>query len=433
MKSVAATFVGASVLLLAVLPAHASVSLPSTSDKNSRQITERSGAWDPSAAPQRLTDFVERINKSVVTVFCRNGLGSGWAAATRLPQSALDSGYKRFIVTNAHVIQGCTQESAQYIEIRQNGVAYPARVWNWNWDQDLAAVVTTAELPVLQWDDVPKPRVGQWVAAFGSPFGLAGSATFGYVSFVGNIDLISSAPINRGNSGGPLVDNEGRVVGINTAGIDGTNSIGIVQGTPLMCGTTHICDGTTPWLSGATPSAPLGVTLRQEGTDIVVTWSAPKSDGGQSIYKYTASVGPGDRFCNAYTTLSCRLTKQGKADPGLRLGETYTISVQAFNVSGAGAESSATITMQQVPGRVTNLKSAPSTGGAVVTWAAPKSPSSVTITGYQYRVGTGAWKTTKAPRATLKGLKRGATVRVTVTAVNVAGPGAATTVTFKVP
>lgn len=420
-------------LTLAALPAYAANPLPSPSADAARQVTERAGAWDPSAAPQRLTDFVEKINKSVVTVYCGRGLGSGWAASTNISGEAATSGYKSFIITNAHVIQGCTSGSSQYIEVRQNGVSYPARVWTWNWDHDLAGVMTTVELPELRWGENPKPRVGQWVAAFGSPLGLAGSATFGYVSYVGNNDLISSAPINPGNSGGPLVDNEGRVIGINTAGIEGTNSIGIIQGTPLMCLSTHDCaNSTTVWLTGSTPKAPTDFTLGQRSRGgLAINWTAPTDDGGQPITNYIVKASPGDFECTTRLTFGCAIGTGNRFQ--MQPGTTYTFTVQAVNDIGAGDVATATIAFQGTPGKVTDLKAAPRRGGATVTWTGPPSTTSATVTGYEYRVGNGAWKKATTPRANVTGLRSGSTVQVTVVAVSVAGQGAPAVVKFKVP
>jgi serine protease Do len=78
----------------------------------------------------------------------------------------------------------------------------------------------------VSFEDSAKPRVGDWVVAVGNPFGLGGTATAGIVSALGRENVADSplvdymqidAPINRGNSGGPTFDTEGRVVGVNTA------------------------------------------------------------------------------------------------------------------------------------------------------------------------------------------------------------------------
>ena len=427
------TFVAAIAVTVmgAAIPAYAANPLPAPETPKVQPKSETLTAWDPSASPLRLTDFVEKINKSVVTVYCGRSLGSAWVAETGMREEWLASGYRRYLITNAHVIEGCTSENTMYIEVKQNGITYPARVWSWDWDLDLAGIVTTADLPELEWARSPRPRVGQWVAAFGSPLGLAGSATFGYVSYVGNNDLISSAPINPGNSGGPLLDNEGRVIGINTAGIDGTNGIGIVQGTPLMCGTTHICqDSTTVWLNGTTPSAPKDVIATQRDGGAVVSWSQPATDGGQPITRYRVTAQPGDRSCTTYGTKSCFFTKQGKADPGLISGTTYTFTVQALNEIGAGQAATVTYTHQGSPGPVRGLKVTAQKKGAVISWSPPTANANITITGYQYRVvtGNGTWRSTTKTTAKIINLRSGRPIQVAVAAVSDAGRGPETTI-----
>lgn len=410
------------------VPAEATESAPGPAFEAPRLgDTMLEGPWDPGAVPTRLTDFVEEVNRSVVTVLCGRGLGSGWAAATRLSDEQVASGYKRYIVTNFHVIRDCTYAGSQYIEIQQNGIKYPARVWGWDSNLDLASVLTTAEIPVLGWNPAPRPRVGQWVAAFGSPFGLAGSATFGYVSYVGRTDLISSAPINPGNSGGPLVDNQGRVVGVNTAGIEGSNSVGIVQGTPLMCQSTHVCDSAKVWLGGTTPGAPTRITLQQVGSSVTVRWSPPSSDGGQRITNYRVTASPSGKFCNANLMRACTLSKQGKQDPGFVPGSTHTFSVQATNAIGPGKiGKSGPITIQPPPGPVVDLTARSLRGAVRVSWQAPTGLSAQPS--FQYRVGSGRWVATAQTSVLVRGLKGGTPVRIGVRAVSDYGPGPASTV-----
>ena len=91
-------------------------------------------------------------------------------------------------------------------------------------------------LPVLQFADSDKLKVGDWVVAIGQPFGLSHTVTSGIISALGrnNMDLSAyedfiqtDAPINPGNSGGPLVNLDGRVIGVNTAIVGSQGNIGI--------------------------------------------------------------------------------------------------------------------------------------------------------------------------------------------------------------
>ncbi len=132
-----------------------------------------------------------------------------------------------YIVTNHHVVENATRITATL----QDGRELPARIIGVDERTDLAVVkVEGANFPFVQFDANARVRVGDWVIAIGSPFGLGGTATAGIVSALGrdvpgetssstNIsDFIQiDAPINPGNSGGPTFDLAGRVIGVNTA------------------------------------------------------------------------------------------------------------------------------------------------------------------------------------------------------------------------
>ncbi len=127
------------------------------------------------------------------------------------------------IVTNNHVIQ----DSEEISVILQDDTRLNATVVGKDTKMDLAVlrVETKKSLPFIKFGNSDELRVGDWVLAIGNPFGLGGSVTAGIVSARGrNIrsgpydDFIQTdAAINRGNSGGPLFNMDGEVVGINTA------------------------------------------------------------------------------------------------------------------------------------------------------------------------------------------------------------------------
>jgi serine protease Do/2-alkenal reductase len=142
-------------------------------------------------------------------------------------EEALGSGFvidpAGYIVTNNHVINGATAVTVTF----QDGTILPATVIGTDKDGDLAVLKVNAghKLAAVSFGDSSKLRVGDWVLAIGNPFGLAGTTTAGIVSALHrNIgedkfdDFIQTdAAVNRGNSGGPLFDISGHVIGVTSA------------------------------------------------------------------------------------------------------------------------------------------------------------------------------------------------------------------------
>jgi len=140
------------------------------------------------------------------------GIGSGFIIS--------DDGY---VVTNHHVIKGADD----IIITLTNGDEYEAELKGSDSKTDLALLKlkNAKNLPYVVFGDDNESRVGDWVLAIGNPFGLGGSASTGIISARGR-DIRSGpyddyiqvdAAINRGNSGGPLFNLQGQVIGINTA------------------------------------------------------------------------------------------------------------------------------------------------------------------------------------------------------------------------
>lgn len=133
-----------------------------------------------------------------------------------------------FIVTNYHVIAGANEIKVTHFE-RNHNHYYNARIVKLFPEIDLAIIKVAGreQFPTAALGNSDKAKVGNWVMAIGSPFGLTQSVTAGIISatnqslFIGMTeykDLIQTdANINPGNSGGPLVNIKGEVIGINTA------------------------------------------------------------------------------------------------------------------------------------------------------------------------------------------------------------------------
>jgi serine protease Do len=140
--------------------------------------------------------------------------------------TALGSGFiidkKGIVVTNNHVIQG-----AEDILVSVNGTEYKAKVIGKDPYMDLAVlqIESDEKFEPVEFGDSDKARIGDWVIAIGNPFGFGGTVTSGIISsrnrdigLTRYDDFIQTdASINLGNSGGPLFNLEGKVIGINTA------------------------------------------------------------------------------------------------------------------------------------------------------------------------------------------------------------------------
>lgn len=175
----------------------------------------------PISALPSIADLVERVSQSTVNIIVTTsngemlseGQGSGFIIS---PQ--------REVVTNYHVIEG-----GETIEIEFNdGRRYPARTLGTDEETDLALLTfdTNESVPYVQFHRGNKSRIGDWVVAIGNPFGIGQSTSLGVISAIGRkrvdsgsyVDYIQTdATINRGNSGGPLFNLNGDVVGVNSA------------------------------------------------------------------------------------------------------------------------------------------------------------------------------------------------------------------------
>jgi serine protease Do len=128
-----------------------------------------------------------------------------------------------FIVTNNHVIENSEQITVSL----QDGTEMPARLVGRDAKTDIALLKVSPKkpLPATRFGDSDKAQIGDWVIAIGDPFGIGSTVTAGIVSArnrninAGPYDdfIQTDAPINRGNSGGPLFNMDGDVIGINSA------------------------------------------------------------------------------------------------------------------------------------------------------------------------------------------------------------------------
>ncbi len=204
-------------------------------------------AWaQPSVAPDGFANLVEQVGPAVVNIRARQSVSGAiprFAEGSPLekfneyfqgPQgsaSAAGSGFiidaDGVVITNNHVIAPF-DEAADIIEVvLPDGRVLPGDIAGRDEETDLAVIRVSPEepLPEVPFGDPSDVRVGDWVMAIGNPFGLGNTVTVGVVSAQdrdinqGDFDsfIQTDAAINQGNSGGPLFDMQGRVIGVNTA------------------------------------------------------------------------------------------------------------------------------------------------------------------------------------------------------------------------
>jgi serine protease Do len=204
-------------------------------------------------APDSFADLVEKLSPAVVNISTTQTVKGPSGGLPQLPKGHpfedffkefgnRDNGQERerkatslgsgfvidadggYVITNNHVIDGADEIKV----IFKDGEDLPATLVGTDPKTDLAVLKidpTARALVDVDWGDSDKSRVGDWVLAIGNPYGLGGTVTAGIVSARGRDirsgpydDYIQTdASINKGNSGGPLFNMDGQVIGINTA------------------------------------------------------------------------------------------------------------------------------------------------------------------------------------------------------------------------
>lgn len=202
-------------------------------------------------------DVVAKAKNSTFEVVCGDYAGTGVAITMPLPDK-----YKTGIISAAHIFEEC--EEGQTVTITHKGRDYEAVLAKKDPESgpvevgpgvaDLALIVTEAKFQSL--DPAPAARQGDWAIVLGNPWEETNYVSFGVVSDMTVDTYLTDAAVNEGNSGGPMLDSQGRVLGIASHGplrsdlyegnqqgiIDRAEGIAVFQKLRLAC--EHLFEGT---------------------------------------------------------------------------------------------------------------------------------------------------------------------------------------------
>lgn len=230
-----------------------SVDKPAVVQMEPKEVT--SAAFnDLFAAPPDLGALLAEVQKSTVIIECKGSQGSGWVIELGSPDpvedpegAELDRKFPYEVITNDHVIEEC-HDTPRKVKATANGVTYDARLYSYDVENDLALVAIKQDVPALELSSEPKP--GWWAAAVGTPYGLEGSVSLGNIMNTYELEVFATTPLNSGNSGGPLINSRGEVIGTNTAvlvGDDEPQDWNIAKGHLALCEALVDCGESSGW------------------------------------------------------------------------------------------------------------------------------------------------------------------------------------------
>jgi putative serine protease PepD len=179
------------------------------------------------------------VEPSVFTIETGDVLGSAWVAHADANGSDL--------VTNYHVVAEAYSAGTSTVQVKHKDSTITGTIVRVDPNDDLAIIHVAARLTPLTSVGI-RPKVGARVMAVGSPLGLDGTISVGvvsgYRSLEGSDYMQFSAPISPGNSGGPVVDDQGHVLAVASAKLVGTGVEALSLGIPVQtaCGALVVCD-----------------------------------------------------------------------------------------------------------------------------------------------------------------------------------------------
>jgi putative serine protease PepD len=262
---------------------------------------------DIGATGANVKSIAQLVSASVVSIKVTTTLGSKSGSGSIYKSTSSLS----YVITNNHVIESAATSGKIEVELN-NGDIYLASIIGRNSEYDLAVIsIKKGNLPEIPIGDSSSIAIGDAVVAFGSPLGLSGTVTSGIVSALNRpvttgssnaesfMDAIQTdAAINPGNSGGPLVDSQGRAVGVNSAiatlgsAFGASGNIGLGFSIPFNQA-KRIADeliatgrSTKPFLGVEFDSTHTGLGVRIR----TITLDSPAENAGLSIGKIIRSI-----------------------------------------------------------------------------------------------------------------------------------------------
>jgi len=209
------------ILLLAIIATPLAAGAFLLSWQPSNHFFDFSPTNDGFVMPRDISKTIDKTQESTISVSCSvnkddSWFGTGWAIDAELLQVVSK---KTTVITNFHVIEDCIDGRGNVTIAQLYKSEKPAQILVVDKEADLAILTTDVKLKPLELS-AGTPWPGYWVMALGSADSYQGSVAFGNVLNVTVKDILITNNISEGNSGGPLVDNEGKVVGIVTWGMN---------------------------------------------------------------------------------------------------------------------------------------------------------------------------------------------------------------------
>jgi serine protease Do len=250
--------------------------------------TSNAPGFPPGAEGDPFYEFFKRFgipNEAVPQPSPSMGLGSGFIIT--------NDGY---ILTNAHVVEGATEVTVKLTDRRE----FTAKIVGADARSDIATLkIDASGLPAVSIGDPDKVKVGDWVAAIGSPFGFENSVTAGIVSAKSRAlpdsnyvpFLQTDVAVNPGNSGGPLFNMQGEVIGINSQIYSRTGGyMGLSFAIPINVA-IKVKDDLVRY--GKVTRGRLGVTIQDLNQALARSFGLDKPGGG--VVSAVEKGGPADK------------------------------------------------------------------------------------------------------------------------------------------